>query len=285
MHSLKTYQNVNKEDEKLSFSISKMEDIHERRKGVVDEPHRHNFYTVLIVQKAKGEHKIDFNSYPLQDQQIYFVSPGQVHQVIEHERSIGFAMTFSTDFLIKNAISQEFISDLNLFENYGQSPPLEPNEQIFKKVVQYASEIDELFKSQQNNKLLSIGSFLKLILIQCSNICTLQSAEAEAQTHIIRHFKAAVDQHYHQEHSTTFYSNLLNISPDHLSRSVKDKLGTTAKDYIQARVLTEAKRLLLFTDLTTKEVGYEIGFSEPANFSAFFKKYTQTSPSNFKKTV
>lgn len=53
-----------------------MEDIYSIRNGKVDEPHRHNYYTVLIINKAKGLHKIDFNTYELANKQIFFVAPG-----------------------------------------------------------------------------------------------------------------------------------------------------------------------------------------------------------------
>ena len=286
MDAVKTYQNINVEDEGLSFGISKMEDIYEKRHGEVDEPHRHHYYTVLVVNRAKGLHNIDFNSYDLGQNQIYFVSPGQVHQMIEKEKSYGIVMTFSTDFLIQNSIPLAFISDLNLFQNYGQSPPLLPEKKVFDKVIHFTNEILNLFKGHQNNKFLSIGAYLKLLLIECSNICTVQpnnpSLES-SKSNIIRQFKSAVDDHYKKEHSTSFYANYLNITPDHLNRSVKDRLGKTAKEYIQSRISTEAKRLLYFTDLSNKEIGYELGFNEPANFSAFFKKCTQLSPSNFRK--
>ncbi len=284
MNTVKTYQNVNKEDKRLGFGISKMEDVYENRQGKVDKPHRHNYYTVLVIRQAKGSHTIDFQQYSLEEKQIYFVSPGQVHQVIEKEKSMGFAMTFSTDFLIQNGIPLAFISDLNLFRNYGQTPPLQPNATVFDKVLGYCHEIFELFYSQQHNKLLSVGAYLKLLLIQCSNHCTMEVNETEnLKSNLIRNFKTAVDQHYTKEHTTSFYANILQITPDHLNRSVKNKLGKTAKEYIQSRIITEAKRLLYFTELTNKEIGYELGFSEPANFSAFFKKCTNVSPSNFKK--
>jgi AraC-like DNA-binding protein len=64
---------------------------------------------------------------------------------------------------------------------------------------------------------------------------------------------------------------------------VKSKLGKTTKEYIQSRILTEAKRLLYFSPLTTKEIAYELGFNEAANFSAFFKKQTSISPTVFKE--
>ena len=285
MNSVKTYQKINKNDEKLNFSFSKMEDIYDSRQGVTDEPHRHDYFTVLIVKQANGIHKIDFESYELKENQIYFVSPGQVHQVIETERSYGYAMTFSTDFLLHNAIPLAFISDLNLFRNYGQTPPLLPEKESFDKILHFTKEIEEYYYGQQPNKLLSVGAYLKLFLIECSNICTIHSLESGKANSIIRDFKTAVDMHYRKEHSTSFYAKLLHITPDHLNRSIKAKLGKTAKEYIQSRITTEAKRLLYFTDLNNKEIGYELGFDEPANFSAFFKKCTSLSPSNFKNQV
>ena len=287
MNIVKTYQNVNNQIYSISFGISKMEEIYTKRNGRVDEPHRHNYYTVLIVNKAKGQHKIDFNSYELSNKQIYFVAPGQVHQVIEEEQSFGFAMTFSNQFLIENSIRLSFIESLNLFQNYGQNPPLIPTENQFEAIEGFLNQIFNLFNSEANMKFLSIGAFLKLLLIECNNICSINPIESEIDSsgdNLIRLFKKEVEKNYKKEHSTTFYANKLFITPDHLNRTFKAKIGKTAKDYIQARIITEAKRLLYFTDLSNKEIGFELGFNEPANFSAFFKKHTQVSPSNFKKT-
>jgi len=108
MDTVKTYQKINSGNENISFEISKMEAIYEKRNGEIDEPHRHNYYTVLIIHQAKGQHKIDFNTYELAHNQIYFVAPGQVHQVIESEKSIGYVMTFSTQFLIENSIKLSY---------------------------------------------------------------------------------------------------------------------------------------------------------------------------------
>ena len=286
MDKVKTYQNVHNEIESISFRVSKMEDIYTKRNGQADEPHRHNYYTVLIVNKAKGQHKIDFNSYELSNKQIYFVAPGQVHQVIEKEKSLGFVMTFSNQFLIENSIQLSFIESLNLFHNYGQNPPLTPSDKQFEKIEQFSIQIFNIFNSETNMKFLSIGAYLKLLLIECNNICSINPIESDIDNsgdNLIRVFKKEVENNYKKEHSTTFYANKLFITPDHLNRTVKSKIGKTAKDYIQARIITEAKRLLYFTEFSNKEIGYELGFDEPANFSAFFKKHTQLSPSKFKK--
>ncbi len=286
MTTVKTYQKVNTQQESSSFEISRMEDIYDKYHGKVDDPHRHNYFTVLIIKEASGQHKIDFNSYELGKQQLYFVAPGQVHQVIENEKSFGYVMTFSSQFLVENSIPLSFIESLNLFSNYGQSPPLLPEENQFANITTFTQNIFELFHSNAAMKYLSIGAFLKLLLIECNNIYAINSAEENtysSNNQIIKSFKNAVNTYYKKEHSTSFYADELHITPDHLNRTIKSTIGKTAKEYIQARIITEAKRLLYFTDQTNKEIGYELGFNAPANFSAFFKKHTQVSPSNFKK--
>ena len=287
MNIVKTYQKVNSEKQDIHFGISKMEAIYVKRNGKVDEPHRHNYYTVLIIKRAKGLHKIDFNSYDLNEMQIYFVAPEQVHQVIENEKPQGFVMTFSNDFLFQNSIPLSFIGSLNLFQNYGQSPPLLPKKEQYKVIENFANRIYSIFHSDDKMKNLSVGAYLKLLLIECNNLCAINPIESDIDTsgdNLVRTFKTDVDTHYKQEHSTKFYANELHITPDHLNRTIKAKIGKTAKEYIQTRIITEAKRLLYFTELSNKEIGYELGFNEPANFSAFFKKHTQLSPSSFKKS-
>ena len=285
MENLKIYQKVNQQESNLSFGISKMEDIYEKRNGIVDEPHRHDYYTVLIVIKAKGKHEIDFNTYDLAASQIYFVAPGQVHQVIESEKSFGYSMVFSNQFLVESSISLSFIERLKLFDNYDQSPPLEPNPAQFENILGFAEEIEKLYRSDADMKYLSIGAYLKLLLIECNNICSINPEDSEFDSpanKILRDFKASVDINYKKEHSTSYYAQELFITPDHLNRTIKERMGKTAKEYIMARITTEAKRLLYFTDLTNKEIAYELGFNDPGNFSAFFKKNTQMSPSSFK---
>ncbi len=286
MKSVKTYQSVDSHHETSSFSISRMQDIFKKRAGKIDEPHRHNYFTVLVIQSGNGIHKIDFNTYKIGSNQIYFVAPGQVHQVIEYDESIGFVMTFSNQFLVENSIPISFIDSLNLFQSYGQSPPLQPSVSSFETILNFAENIAQLFSSEVQMKNLSIGSFLKLLLIECNNICSTNPIESEIDSSriLLRNFKHLVDANYAMQHATSFYAAKLNITPDHLNRTVKSKIGLTAKEYIQARIITEAKRLIFFTALSTKEIGYELGFNEPANFSAFFKKNTQLSPKNFKNS-
>lgn len=286
MNSFKNYHNVHEQNNDSSIRVSKMEAIYASREGAVDEPHRHDYYTILLIEKAKGIHKIDFNSYELADRQVYFVAPGQVHQIIEETQSFGYAIIFTTQFLIENAIPLSFIDSLNLFQNYGQSPPLLPSPAAYQKLSSFMLEMHSMYQGNIHLKDQYMGAYLKLLLLECNTICAMNPLESDSNlsgNHLIRAFKKYVDEEYKTEHASSFYADKLNITPDHLNRLIKAALGKTAKEYIQARIITEAKRLLYFTPKTNKEIAYELGFSEPANFSAFFKKCTQIAPSEFKK--
>ena len=286
MDKIKTYQHVNSSNTKLSFDISRMEDIYTQRKGRTDTAHRHDYYTALLIKKAAGKHLIDFESYPLNGLQVYFITPGQVHQIIEETMSIGYVMVFSVEFLIQNNIPISFINDLNLFNNYNQNPPLNLQLEQLGKLTYYC---EEMIASQHNNhqfKTAATGALLKLFLIYCNQSCTQptdNTQQLEAGNSILKNFKDLVEEHYLAWHHTSDYAKTLNITPDHLNRTIKLFVGKTAKNYIQSRRTIAAKRLLYFSSLSVKEIGYQLGFSEPANFSAFFKKNTGLSPSQFKK--
>lgn len=286
MDSVKTYENVNRENDSLSFGISRMEEVHEKLNGKTDDPHRHNYFTIILIKKAKGKHLIDFNAYDLGDSSIFFLSPGQVHQVIEYEKSKGYSIVFSNQFLAQNNIPISFIDNLNLFNDFGETPPIPLGEEELKILSSYAEEMIEMNRSEIILKYEAIGSLVKLLLIRCNNLCSIKKPDfthIDTGNSVLRNFKTLINQHHATWHGTTEYAQELHITPDHLNRVVKSLTGKTAKEHIQSRIITAAKRLLYFTDLSNKEIGFELGFSEPANFSAFFKKCTGISPSKFKE--
>ncbi len=275
MHTIKTYEQVDRASHQVSFNIERMQDVHARRHGITDEPHRHNFYTVLLINKAVGTHYVDFNAYELGTNQVFFISPGQVHQVEEKQMSEGYALLFSNQFLIENNIPVAFIEDLNLFNDHGHTPPLDISNEEFSILQTYCESICDLNNRNLKYHEQAIGAYLKLFLIQCNNACQLtvdNTQHKEAGNSILRNFKELVNYNFDKWHQTSEYAEALHVSPDHLNRVIKSLVGKTAKEFIQSRITIAAKRMLYFSPLSTKEIAYELGFSEPAHFSSFFKK-------------
>ncbi len=285
MSSIKKYEYVKLTDTYGSFNIKKMGDVYDKRGENPDEPHRHDFYTILFVESAKGEHTVDFNTYGLGNFQIYFISPGQVHQLIEKAKPIGYVITFSEMFLVENKIDQCFIDDINIFRNYGESPPLQIDHQQFDKLLSYITQIEKENKEDRKYKYQIIGAWLKLFLIEANSFCTLRDQylpKIHSGEDLMRKFRELVEKKYHRWHQVQQYADGLNVTADYLNRTIKSLMGTTAKNYLQKKILIEAKRLLLFTSLTSKEISYQLGFTEPGNFSLFFKRMTKQSPGLFR---
>lgn len=288
MQNIKTYKAVHPNDHRLSFDIKRMEDIYEKMGGKVDDPHRHDYYTLVIVKKAKGKHVIDFNAFDLAAKQIYFVSPGQVHQLIEEQQSVGYAITFSPLFMFENGIDQRFVEDLYLFHDFGYAPPLLMNKEELDTISKLAEQIYAEVNSDHPLKYQAVGAWLKLLLIRCHSICSISQEDntqkVQASVTILKNFKQLLDTHYKEWHKVQEYAEQLTVSADYLNATIKSLTGRSVKEHIQSRITVAAKRLLLFADLTTKEIAYELGFSAPANFSQFFKKCTGQSPSAFRNS-
>ncbi|WP_271782062.1 AraC family transcriptional regulator [Aquimarina algiphila] len=284
--SIKTYEFVDRSNDQMTFDIKKTEGIYEINKGKLNEPHRHHFYTILFIKKAKGKHTIDFTTYDLGNHQVFFISPGQIHQVAEEHKSYGWAITFSRQFLAENNIDYHFIEDINLFTDYGKSPPLPLNSEQVDLLNMYCDQIYSTLRSHTKFKYHALGALLKLFLISCNNICDLDQKNTQqihAGSTILKDYKTLVENHFSEWHLVHQYAEALHVTPDHLNRTVKSLIGRTAKEYLQSRITIAAKRMLFFSDHTTKEIAYALGFSEPSNFSNFFKKCTGISPSQFKK--
>jgi AraC family transcriptional regulator, transcriptional activator of pobA len=99
---------------------------------------------------------------------------------------------------------------------------------------------------------------------------------------IIRRYNLLVENHYRKEHQVQFYAEQLNRSPKTLANLFAIYNHKAPLAVIQERIALEAKRLLIYTEKTSKEIAYELGFEDAAYFSNFFKKQTSFSPTGFR---
>ncbi|MGV3559572.1 helix-turn-helix domain-containing protein [Larkinella arboricola] len=82
--------------------------------------------------------------------------------------------------------------------------------------------------------------------------------------------------------SANDFARQLSVHVNHLNRCVRDTTGKTTTDHIANRLASEAKALLRHSDWNIAEIGYSLGFDEPAHFTYFFKKRTGLPPSAFR---
>ena len=77
---------------------------------------------------------------------------------------------------------------------------------------------------------------------------------------IVKQFKNQVEDNFKKLHRVNEYAEKMHISSSHLNDVIKQHLGTTAKEYLLKRILLEAKKLAYFTDLSLKEITFDLGF-------------------------
>jgi AraC-like DNA-binding protein len=277
-------------DERVNFAFRAMEDVKILRDGATEIPHRHEYYTILFPTKSGGNHFVDFKKYPIEKGKIFFVDPGQVHQVVPEKQTRGFVIMFTNDFMEFYNISPKFIENLSLFTDAGDNPPVEVSK-ILGKLKNIVNDIANTFASDEMFKQEKLGAYLRLFLIECNSVANIglgsnnDTQKTESAKLLVRSFKALVEENFTKEHKVAFYAGSLNVTSDYINICIKTTIGNTAKEYIQNRIVVEAKRLGLHTALTTKEISYNVGFNDPAHFSKFFKNITGQSFSAFKEDV
>ncbi len=151
----------------------------------------------------------------------------------------------------------------------------------------------EVFKDEFESADNVQGEMLRMLLVRLIIIITRlaksQYIAAEAlednKFDVIRRFNLMVENNYRTEHEVQFYAGELNKSPKTLSNYFSIFGHKTPLQIIQERITLEAKRLFYYTDKTSKEIAYELGFDDPSHFSRFFKNQTKQTPSDFKKSI
>lgn len=273
----------------VPFVIKTMEEIDKQLGGIADNPHRHNYYTVIWSFTATGKHIIDFKEYPIKPHQIFFVNPSQVHQIISNPDPTGYVILFTPEFLERNSIRSDFISNLKLFQLRDESAALPINLKMREKLKIFADQMLEAFNSNADLSMDIIGAYLKLFLIECNGHCSLSkntnTQSVEVGKTLVKKFKEIVEKNFSKWHQVKEYADALNVTPNYLNEVIKTAINVSAKEFIQNRIVVEAKRMIVFTNKSSKEIGFEMGFEDPSHFSKFFKSQSGQTLQEFKKAL
>jgi len=129
---------------------------------------------------------------------------------------------------------------------------------------------------------------LKRLIIIITRLAKKQYLTNQALTDdkldVLRKFNLMVENNYRKEHTVQFYADQLNRSPKTLANYFALYNHKSPLAVVQERIILEAKRLLMYTDKSAKEIAYDLGYDDAAYFSNFFKKQSGLSPSDFRNS-
>ena len=253
-----------------------------------DTPHRHTYYEILFIEEGQGFHEIDFHSYPMQGTGMHFIMPGQVHLLTFAAPCQGFIVAFSEDFYTFYNPAGTSLSQFPFFQTSRKQPILrltEMERHYFHNILENMVE-DHLGNEHEQSML---GQYLGLILQKCTIISNEGTRTYETTTssvpEIVGRFQELVEKNFRELHEVQQYATLLKVSPDYLSKTVKRFLGVQTQEYILDKLLLEAKRLLVFTNLSSKEIAYHIHMEDPSYFGRIFKRKSGLTPNAYRDHV
>lgn len=267
------------------FEIQRIESLYKSFKSS-HSPHRHDFYNILVFTEGSGIHVIDFVEYSVEPCSIFFLTPGQVHALNISEDARGFSLFFDPEFYLIDRPSNS-LRELPFFHSAQNEPKLKVNceeERYIKNTLQ------EMMREQQgrdDNRLAVIRNYLELLTLKLSRFYS-DKQKQEPQQHspyfinLMNQFDKLIDKHFRETRSVQFYADQLCVTPKNLSAIAKKIYNKTSRELIQERVILEAKRLLLHSDMNMMEISQTLNLYDPSYFVKFFKKSVGQTPQQFR---
>lgn len=238
-----------------------------------------------------GKHYVDFISHEVNDQMIFFIAKNQVHYFDKNIEYEGFLLHFNETFLGQDD-ETDFFLKCNLFNNPYQQPYCRVDTSTISKLDINIQQLKgELAESNPFGRNEIIRAYLKsvLILVQRSkNAYNIQQPDSftadDKRIQLVKFFNL-VEEHYKEGLTINEYARKLNISTRTLSDLTNQQVNKTPSQMIQERIILEAQRLLVHSNLNINQIGFRMGFDDPSYFVKYFKKHTKMSPSDFRKTI
>ncbi len=266
-----------------TFSLST---VNFEKACVLNEAEKIDAFTIFWIKEGKGTYHIDFEEYSFDGNVLFFLSPGQVFTVDSEQIKEAYRLSFVRDFYCIQTHDKEISCNGVLFNNIYETPFIQLEEKDAKKLDFILSELIEEFDRKEAAQYDMLQSYLKQFIIHAVRVKKERHiVKDDIESKLFKDFSTLVEFNFKKMHSVTDYATRLGISPKSLTKHFQ-KIGTqTPSDFIKNRIILEAKRKLIYTDFSVKEIAFDLGFNDPAYFTRFFTKATSSSPKNFKKLL
>jgi AraC family transcriptional activator of pobA len=270
----------------LEIEVIAIADTVTKHHQTITNPHRAEFYHIFWVQIGTAEYLIDFEPVEVKLNTFLFVNKDRVQAINHNSKHDGKLLLFTDNFFAKNEADTKYLHSTILFNDLLDIPVIDvkanqPLQTIFSAIERELIEDNDAYHYDLLHNLLH-------------NLLLLAERERRKQgfTEIAKGadldytvlFKDLLETQFKTLKSVSGYASQMNVSEKRLTNATAKTLGKSPKTIIDERVMLEAKRLLIHTNLSIKEVGYDLGFEEPTNFIKYFRKHTNKTPIEFRES-
>ena len=270
--------------EQDSFFITKLEEMYKLVTRNVTAS-RSTIHSCLFVTEGEVVMKIGSEQYKVHKNEILFVPAGQVFSFQIGDENTGYICGFHNDFLLGKFAKAELWKEYEFLRVWG-NPMIRPDEQTSGYIINI---VQRLLAEYTQNGLGNQAIIQVYLYALFSEIQTaykpLSSSNLISAVSITNRFKEYIFSSIKTKHLVTDYASMLNISPNHLNKTVKKITGKSPAKWIDEAIIAEAKVLLCQSGMSISEVSLEVGFEDQSYFTRLFKKYEEITPSEFRKMI
>ena len=270
------------------IEIISIESLSSRKESIAHNPekaHQVAFNMIVFYTEGNSKQLVDFVWHEVSKNTIIHLSKGQINAFQFNDDLKGYIILFTDEYLKKqiNILPENEIIRLfnsHLFSPIIQAPTDSNVEQYIKLFYDEYSNVKEDYNQENTYSSLHSIIFSKLERLKQYQTFHLKRSN---KLNTFLSFKSFLENNYSKSRNADFYAEKLNITYKHLNTICKNIVNITVKQFIDAFVILEAKRLLINSEIKSTELAYSLGFEEPTNFIKYFKKHTGFTPNIFKK--
>jgi AraC family transcriptional regulator, transcriptional activator of pobA len=261
-----------------SFSIRDVQDLL-GGKDMVQELHRHDFFYILAVEKGSGKHEIDFTPYEIRDHSLFFMRPGQVHQLTLKARSTGYLVAFNLEFYRAHHEPSN-----QLLRNASSANHYKLDSKRFGKILSSLTNIFHEYSNKQEGYQRVIQANLEILFTELvrQNSKSLPNTASPYTQARLEEFLKLLEVHVATHKRVSEYADMLNLSTYQLNAITKTTRGKTCSELIDEYIMLESKRYLLATSDQVSQIAHHLGYEDASYFIRFFKKHAGHSPEAFR---
>lgn len=248
---------------------------------ILGQPHRLSFYYFQYVEKGTATFKTDLKDFTINDGELAFGLPNQIFTKLPYDKNMQqYALSFDEHALTLLPTSYPFL--VNPF-NVNSIAFDEASQQRVKNLLSGLFRL--LHSPGKQKKAEVIIAHLHTLLTEFNTAYfeQYQSRDVGTNAKLSKYiaFKLAVEDNLTEQHDVQGIAEKLALNSSTLYGIVKEFAGVSPKEWITNRLMLEAQRRLQYTNVSVKELAYELGFNDPGYFSRLFKKSTGKSVSRY----
>lgn len=251
-----------------------------------------NFYKISYKKSLTGKIKYGQNYYDFDEGCLSFVSPNQVIQSAEEEKNYsGQTFLFHPDFLQNHPLATK-IKTFGFF-SYSANEALFLSEKEKQTILSVFENIKDELKSKIDDFSQDVVLSHMDVLLNYSNrfykrqFITRKTVNNDLLTQMEQLLNDFFDKEESLNNGLPTVGHLaerLNVSPRYLSDMLRSLTGQNAQQHIHDKLIEKAKEYLTATNWSVSQIAHQLGFEHSQSFHKLFKKKTDLTPIEFKKS-